>query len=244
VKVSKEKRDEIRRALIQAAVELCVEKGLADTSIREVAARANVAPATAYKYFPDRDQLIRAFFECRFADAAKSLEELPNFETYTFKEQLHAFLDALLEAYLPDREFVAIAVRSLVDAPLQSIGAMQPARLQLVSVADTMLNRAIVSGEIDSPLHRKLLINAFWDYTTLVVLYWLNDDSEGFAKSTEFIDKSLDLYVSLIQSGIVDKAARLLMFLFKSHLYTNFEQLTGLLGALSGLRVSGLGSKS
>lgn len=244
MKVSKEKRDEIRRALIQAAVELCVEKGLADTSIREVAARANVAPATAYKYFPDRDQLIRAFFESRFADAARSLEEVASFEAYTFKEQLHAFLDALLEAYLPDREFVAMAVRSLVDAPIQSIGAMQPARLQLVSVADSMLNDAITKGEIAPPLHRSFLINSFWDYTTLVVLYWLNDDSEGFAKTTEFIDKSLDLYVSLIQSGIVDKAARLLMFLFKSHLYTNFEQLTGLLGAIGGLKLGNLGSRA
>lgn len=243
MKVSKEKRDEIRRALIQAAVELCVEKGLADTSIREVAARANVAPGTAYKYFPDRDQLVRAFFESRFADAATSLGERPDFEAYTFKEQLHAFLDALLEAYLPDREFVAIAVRSLVDAPLQSIGALQPARLQLVAVVDAMLNQAIASGEIAPPLHRNLLTNAFWDYTTLVVLYWLNDDAEGFAKTTEFIDKSLDLYVALIQSGIVDKAARLVMFLLKSHLYTNFEQLTGLLGAISGLKVSAIGSR-
>lgn len=243
MKVSKEKRDEIRRALIQAAVELCVEKGLAETSIREIAARANVAPGTAYKYFPEREQLIRAFFESRFADAQASLDELTGFATFSFKERLQAFLDALLEAYLPDREFVSIAVRSLVDAPLQSIGAMQPMRLQLVAFAESMLNQAVADGEFSPPLHRRLLTNAFWDYTTLVVLYWLNDDSEGFAKSTEFIDKSLDVYVTLIQSGIVDKTVRLFLFLFKSHLYTNFEQLTGLLGMIAGKAPGGFGSR-
>jgi AcrR family transcriptional regulator len=241
VKVSKEKRDEIRRALIQAAVELCVEKGLAETSIREIAARANVAPATAYKYFPEREQLIRAFFESRFADAQASLDDLPNLASFNLKERLHALLDALLDAYLPDREFVGIAIRSLIDAPLQSIGAMQPMRLQVVAFVEATLNQAVNDGELEPPLHRGFLANSFWDYSTLVVLYWLNDDSEGFAKTTEFIDKSLDLYVSLIQSGIVDKTARLLLFLLKSHVYTNFEQLTGLLGAITGTKLSGFG---
>ncbi|HEY5960861.1 MAG TPA: TetR family transcriptional regulator [Polyangiaceae bacterium] len=241
MKVSKEKRDETRRALVQAAVALFVEQGFADTSIREIAARANVAPGTAYKYFPDREQLVRAFFELRFADAEASLDDLPNFATFTLKEKLHAFVEALLEAYLPDREFVAIAIRNLVDAPLQSFGSMQPVRHQLVAVVEGMLERAVAGGEFAPPLQRGFLTNVFWDYTILVVLYWLSDDSESFAKTSEFIDKSLDIYVTLVQSGIVDKAARLLMFLLKNHLYANFEHITSLLGAMSEIRLSGFG---
>lgn len=242
MKVSKEKRDEIRRTLVEAAAELFVEKGFSEVSMREVAAHANVAPGTAYKYFPDREQLVRAFFELKFRDAATSLERIEGFETYTFKEKLHALVGALLDEYQPDREFVAIAMRSLVDAPLQSLSAMQPVRHQLVELVESMLDAAVANEEFAPPLHRGFLTNAFWDYTVLVVLYWLKDDSESFARSTEFVDKSLDLYVTLVRSGLVDQAAQLGLFLFKSHVYANFEHIASLLGALGGFRASGLGS--
>jgi len=242
MKVSKEKRDEIRRALVRAAVALSIEKRTVDVSMREVAALANVAPGTAYKYFPDRQQLVRAFFELKLADAAATLANIDGFAAFTFKEQLHAFLDALLDEYLPDREFVAIALRRLVDAPLQSLGAMQPARRNLVDVVESMLDAAVEKGEFNAPLHRGFLTGAFWDYTVLVVLYWLKDDSESFARSTEFIDKSLDLYVALVRSGLVDQAARLGLFLMKSHIYTNFEHIASVFGALNEFRAGGLGS--
>ncbi len=62
MEVSKEKRDEIRRSLVSAAVELFVAKEFSEVSLREMAKHANVAPGTAYEYFPDREQLGRAFF--------------------------------------------------------------------------------------------------------------------------------------------------------------------------------------
>jgi AcrR family transcriptional regulator len=243
MKVSKEKRDEIRRALIQAAVDLFVEKGISETSIREIAARADVAPGTAYKYFPDRDQLVRAFFEVKLEDARASLTVIEGLASFTLKEKLHALLEALLDEYLTDREFVALAIRGLVDAPLQSFGTMQPVRLHWVSIVDSMFDDAIANDELDAPMHRGFLTNAFWDYTILVVLYWLHDRSETFTKTSEFIDKSLDLYVALVRSGIVDQAARLGMFFFKNHLYANFEHLTSLLGLLGDLKFDRFGGK-
>jgi AcrR family transcriptional regulator len=243
MKVSKEKRDEIRRALVKAAVELCVEKGFSELSMREVAAHAHVAPGTAYKYFPDREQLVRAFFELKLADAEASLATINGFDSFTFKERLHAFVGALLDEYLPDREFVAIAMRSLVDAPLQSLGAMQPVRRKLVEVVESMLEAAVANDEFPPPLHRGFLTSAFWDYTVFVVLYWLKDESQYFAKSTEFVDKSLDIYVTLVRSGLVDQAARLGLFLIKNHLYANFENIASLFGAISGFKAGGLGSE-
>lgn len=242
MKVSKEKRDEIRRALVKAAVELAIQKGFSEISMREVAAHAGVAPGTAYKYFPDREQLVRAFFELKLADAEVSLQSIEEFATFTFKEKLHTLVGALLDEYASDREFVTIAMRSLVDAPLQLFGAMQPVRRRLVEIVESMLEAAVANNEFAAPVHRGFLANAFWDYTVFVVLYWLNDKSAHFAKSTEFIDKSLDLYVTLVRSGLVDQAARLGLFLLKNHLYANFEHIASLLGAISDFRPAGFGS--
>lgn len=244
MKVSKEKREEIRRSLIEAAVALFVEKGLTETTMREVAARAKVAPGTAYKYFPDREQLLHAFFEMKFSDAQTATAELSGFESFGIKEKLQAFLETLLSEYLHEREFVAIAMRSLVDAPLQSIGALQPLKARFTVLVDGFLDEAVALGHLKAISHKGFFSSLFWDYSVLVILYWLKDGSEGFSKTSEFIDRSLDLYVALLESGVVDQAARLLGFFVKNHLYGNLEQIAAVVTGIGQLHRDTFGGKA
>jgi len=241
MKVTKEKRAEIRRALVVAAVETVVEKGLAEMTIREVAARAEVAPGTAYKYFPNREQLVYAYFELKLSDAAFSLESIPNFTDFSFKEKLQALLEALLGEYLPEREFVAIALRGLIDSPFHAVGAMDAVKRELLSLVAKYLNEAAEKGLLPASSHQGFVVRTFWDFTTLTILYWLNDDSESFTRSSEFIDQGLDLYVALVQSGIADKAIRLGGFLVKNHLHEHLSLIGNLFGSLSNLRKGGTG---
>jgi AcrR family transcriptional regulator len=243
MKVSKERRDEIRRQLIEAAVILFVEKGMTDTSMRDVAARAEVAPGTAYKYFPDREQLVFAFFEMTFFDARAAAVAIDDFSGFRFKEKLQAFLELWLSEYTKAREFVALAMRGLVDSPLQSMGAMRPLKEHVALLVREFIDAAEATGEVGHTEYRHFLANLFWDYSVLVVLYWIKDDSEGFSKTSEFIDKSLDLYVTLVQSGMVDKAARLFGFFLKNHLYDNLDQLVHVVSGLGQLSRDVIGKR-
>lgn len=51
-----------RERLIEAALELFAERGLADTSVVEISARAGVTTRTFFRYFPDKREVL-------FADA-------------------------------------------------------------------------------------------------------------------------------------------------------------------------------
>lgn len=241
MKVSKEKREEIRRALIGAAVAVVVERGLAEMTIREVAARAEVAPGTAYKYFPNRDQLIYAYFELKLADAQSALEGVPGFGDFSFKEKLQAFLEALLAEYLAEREFVGIALRGLIDSPFQAVGVLDPIKRGVLSLVESYLNDARQEEQLAAGSGQVFMLRAFWDFTILTVLYWLNDDSEGFVRTSEFIDHGLDLYVALIRSGIADKAVRLGGFLLRNHLRDHLNPIASLLGSLGSLHDVGTG---
>jgi AcrR family transcriptional regulator len=241
MKVSKEKREEIRRSLVAAAVELFTEKGVGETSMREIAARAGVAPGTVYKYFPSRERLFYAYFELKQDDAQAALLRIAEFDQFTFKEKLQAYLESLLDEYVAEREFVAIAVRGLVDSPLQSISALQPVKRKVTDLVEDFFKDAAAKGEISEGLYDGFLVNLLWDYTTVVLLHWLKDDSECYSKTSEFIDLSLDLYVEMVRGRAVEKAAKVISFLLKSHLYGNLDRF---LSALSNLTAhSGSGDK-
>ena len=241
MKVSKEKRAELRRALVDAAVALFGEKGPTEPSMREVASRAGVAPATAYKYFPQREQLYSAYFELKLDDAQTALHALQDFEEFNLQEKLHAYLESLLAEYVSDREFVQAALRGLMNSPLQSLGALNAAKRKATVLVAGFFDEAVEDGEIPRGPFHDFLVNAFWDYSTLVVLYWLKDDSEGFTRTSELIDLTLQLYVAVVRSGLVDRAAEVLSFLVRSHLYGNLDQVAALVSRLRDHGADGSG---
>ncbi|MBS9373799.1 putative HTH-type transcriptional regulator [Rhodococcus sp. B50] len=65
-----EKQADTVARLTQAAVEVLREEGFAGLTVRMVAARAGVAPATAYTYFSSKEHLVAEVFWRRLANAA------------------------------------------------------------------------------------------------------------------------------------------------------------------------------
>jgi AcrR family transcriptional regulator len=57
----RERRSErSRQTILQAALELVIEKGLSKLSLREIARRADYSPAGLYEYFGSKDEIIEA----------------------------------------------------------------------------------------------------------------------------------------------------------------------------------------
>ena len=57
------KKDSSRRAIEDAAWELFAERGYDETSINDIAERANVAPRTFFRYFPTKEAVMYPQFE-------------------------------------------------------------------------------------------------------------------------------------------------------------------------------------
>ena len=54
---------------------------------------------------------------------------------------------------------------------------------------------------------------------------WLKDNSTGFTNTSQLIDMTLDIIVNVLKTGIISKAADILSFLFKSHIYSNIDNI-------------------
>lgn len=62
--------------LLEAALDLFVEKGLAATRAEEVAHRAGVSKGTLYLYYPSKDELFKAVVRSHLIDAISAGDEL------------------------------------------------------------------------------------------------------------------------------------------------------------------------
>jgi AcrR family transcriptional regulator len=74
--VESRRNPEATRVLIErAALELFVTKGIAETSIRDIAAAAGVSLGAIYNHFPGKDELANEMFVAAWVDIARGLRE-------------------------------------------------------------------------------------------------------------------------------------------------------------------------
>src|SRR6218665_2735103 len=82
IRAKRERRKEARPGeLLDAALQLFVEKGFAATRVEEVAARAGASKGTLFLYFPSKEELFKAVVrENRAGRFDERNEELDNFD--------------------------------------------------------------------------------------------------------------------------------------------------------------------
>ena len=238
MKISRDQKGEIRKKLIAACVDIVTEKGFQAATMREIATRAGIASATIYSYFPTKEQLFFAYFQDKQGELAEKLEAIPDFKEFTLKEKLQAQMETLLELYLADREFVDHSYRIVFSSPFSAFGGFGSIRESFSSSAGAFIQQAIESDEIPALPVREFLSKAYADYAGMVIMYWLKDDSEGFSRTSQMIDLSLNVFVEVLKSGLIVKFTDLLVFLFRSHLSGGFQTLAGIVSsATSAARI-------
>lgn len=92
--------DEVRRAILDATLQLYIEKGYAGTNTDEIAALSSVSKQTIYRHFADKDDLVRAAILGLIAAA---------------EDQGAESFDALAESDDPERDLRIFARQHLRD---------------------------------------------------------------------------------------------------------------------------------
>ncbi|MCB2185040.1 MAG: TetR family transcriptional regulator [Deltaproteobacteria bacterium] len=235
MKISHEKKQENREAILQAAVNIIIEKGFKAATMRAMAREAGLGDATIYNYFPTKESLLYAYYEGKLAAAADQLAGVPGLEEYSFKEKLQAYFETCLENFLADREFLQETFR-LVFYPVTPPKELQAIKAPFQECLSRIFDSAVENGEIQEPPFRDLSLHLFWDYFLGVVFYWLKDASECFSDTTELIDKTMDLASAVLAAGLVNKVFDIVTFLFRNHIVSRLDTFRGGLDAFSQVR--------
>lgn len=151
-------RDEVRRRIVAATIELHTEHGILGTSYRQIAERADVAVATVYNHFPSLDELVPACGEMLMqrlrppspddaaevigdaVDTQERLERVGN-ELFAFYERGGAHLDLFPgERDLPAMQEWERHQRSTVEAFVRAALAAHRPRVRTVRLVSALFD--------------------------------------------------------------------------------------------------------
>jgi AcrR family transcriptional regulator len=191
------KSEQTKARIVDAALELFLQHGFEGTTMRAIAAAAEVSVGNAYYYFSSKEHLIQEYYgriqELHLAAARPVLDAEPGFQ-----QRLRGVLRAHIDIATPYHQFAGVLFKTAADprSPLSPFSTeSSDARRSSIALFTELLDGsdARVGKDLRSELPELL-----WLYQMGVILYWVHDDSAGTARTYLLIDRTVPLVDKLI----------------------------------------------
>lgn len=166
-----------RAKLLEMAVACFGERGFEETSVAQIAERANVPLATAFALYPSKHAFALALYQSVVAETQAVVADLPEAPV---GERFAALVEAKLDRLDTRRSAMRALIASAVDAkgPLGVLSASTAAVRARMSGAI----HAAVAGATDAPNDSSQLASVLYGVHLAIVLLWTQDDDGRMAR--------------------------------------------------------------
>jgi AcrR family transcriptional regulator len=194
-------KQKIRQNIVRAALTLFQTKGFDATTTKAIARKAGIAEGTVFNYFKSKDDIALYFFEEEVDHAMAHVRDNPRLRKASLQEKLFALVNSQLEYLAPYDRFIGNALIHALK-PSSPLGAFSHRAMELrhryLRFVEELIEESIPRKK--NPLGF-FAPEVFWIYYCGVLLYWLYDSSEGKQNTLAFLDRSLNIGVSLLNEG-------------------------------------------
>lgn len=190
------KGEETQRRVQEAALSLFREKGFDATTMRDVAAAAELSLGAAYHYFDSKEAIVMAYYNA-VQDRHDALVRAQAAATNSLRERLRGAMRSKLEIVSGDRKMLGALLRftGQPDHPLSFLGrGTRDIQLRSIATFATTLRGSDTAGD-DLALEAL----ALWAMHMGLLLYFVYDDSAGQAKTHRLAEGAVDLAVSALR---------------------------------------------
>lgn len=152
------KKQEKRRALLDAAYELFLERGTAKTSVEDITSRAKVAKGTFYLYFQDKGAVMQALLGRvsyqLLSEACMAVEQQT--ELQTFPDKMVAVIDHIIEALRRDTLVLKFLERNFVWPGLDQIEASRDAEPLMRKLLTVVMSSPEMAGRTEREIYQRI----------------------------------------------------------------------------------------
>jgi len=152
------KKQEKRRALLDAAYELFLERGTAKTSVEDITSRAKVAKGTFYLYFQDKGAVMQALLGRvsyqLLSEACAAVEQQAGLES--FADKMVAVIDHIIEALRGDTLVLRFLERNFVWPGLDQIEASREAEPLMRKLLAVVLISPEMAGRTEREIYQRI----------------------------------------------------------------------------------------
>lgn len=195
--VKTDKGQQTRAAILEAALEMFLELGYEQTTMRAIAERAKVALGNAYYYFHSKEHLIQAFYGRTHEEHLTASETVLARER-DLKGRLLGVMRTKIETVEPYHQFAGKLFKTAADphSPLNPFSEESDAvRQESIAVF-----AEVVTGS-KTKIPKDLMADLpymLWLCHMGIILFWIHDSSPRRARTYRLLGFTVDMMVKLI----------------------------------------------
>ena len=152
------KKQEKRRALLDAAYELFLERGTSKTSVEDITSRAKVGKGTFYLYFADKGSVTQALLARvsyqLLSDACEAVEKQTELEN--FPDKMVAVIDHIIEELRKDTLVLKFLEHNFIWPGLDQIEASREAEPLMRKLLNVVLTSPEMAGRTEREVYQRI----------------------------------------------------------------------------------------
>ena len=192
------KAKETQALILDTALELFRTDGFEKTTMRDVAAKADLATGAAYYYYPSKDAIVMAFYERSHREMQLQIQQAFD-STSGLESRLRETIRVKLDYFTPNRGVLRALLRTGADPkhPLSPFSA----ETREIREDDLKWFRQIVT-DCDLRLPKDLaphLPEVLWMFQMGVIYFWVTDDSEGQSRTWRLLELGAKTVTALLR---------------------------------------------
>jgi AcrR family transcriptional regulator len=173
-------------------------------SVYSFAKKLKISEADFYNHYASFDSIEKGIWTEFTIETITALQEQEVWGAYTSRDKILAFFYAYVEVLKKQRSFVIYTMKQKSNS-FSSPDAISNMRPVFEQFAEDIINDGLESGELaERKFLSKRYKDALWIQFTFIVKFWVNDDSDGFEKTDEAIEKGINVTFDLFQRSPID----------------------------------------
>lgn len=166
--------------------------------------KLKITEADFYQFYSSFESIEKnIWFEFTFETISKIKEQEVWFQ-YSSREKMLSFFYSYVENLKNERSFIIYSLKNY-KGKFSTPTVLAGVKPIFENFAEEIINEGLESGEL---AERKFLTkrykDALWIQFAFILNFWINDDSDGFEKTDEAIEKGINVTFDLFQHSPID----------------------------------------
>ena len=193
------KAEVTERKILDAALEMFRSKGFDETTVRDIAAAAEVATGAAYYYYPSKDAIVLAFYQQSCAEMQPRIEDALAKSSKNLEDRLQALIDVKLEYFAPYRGVLRALLKSGAD-PANPLSPFAENNKPIREIDVAWFRKILIDCGIRVPKDLEPhMPEVLWMFQMGVIYFWISDDSRGQQRTTRLLELGSKTVATLLK---------------------------------------------
>jgi hypothetical protein len=164
----------------------------------------DISEAEFYEVYASFDGIEKATWVELVIETIDTIRQQEVWSEYSSRDKMLSFFYSFTEMLKKQRSFVVYTLKhhySNFSTP-ECLSSTRPI---FENFAEEIISEGLESGELVSrPFFSKRYKDALWTQFLFITRFWINDDSQGFEKTDEAIEKGINVTFDLFERSPID----------------------------------------